>query len=119
MLRDDLLRGLLQISGAGVIAESFPKFVDFVRAGVRGGLDGGQFAHPALPVWNHSFDLRLLEHDFGNPDRVRIAGAAPRQVTRVVREPAEQRRNQPVQFRSSARHAPELLPQRGAKAANI
>jgi hypothetical protein len=66
----------------------------------------------------------LLEHDFGDPDGVRIAGAPPRQVAGIGGEPVEQRWNQPVQIRSSElgvrssfHHATELLPQKIAKAA--
>ena len=96
MLCDDLLRSLLQVPGAGVVAEAFPKLVDLFRTRFCHRLDGWQFTHPAVPVRNHGFDLRLLEHDFRDPDGIRIAGAPPRQVAGILREPAEQRRDQPA-----------------------
>ena len=91
---DDLLRGFLQVSDAGVVAEAFPEFVDFVGARVGEVLDGGQLAHPAFPIGNHGFYLSLLEHDFGNPDGVGIAGAPPREVAGVGGEPVEQPRDE-------------------------
>ena len=86
----DLPRRLLQVAGAGVIAEALPKLVDFVRTRIGGGLDGGQFAHPAFPIRHDRLDLGLLEHDFGDPDGVGIAGAPPRQVAGVLRKPIQQ-----------------------------
>ena len=93
-----LLRGFLQIADAGVIAESFPELVDFGRTGLGDGFNRRQFAHPAFPIWNHRFHLRLLEHDFGNPDGVGIARAPPRQVAGVRGEPIQQKRDQLLQF---------------------
>ncbi len=89
MLRDELLRGALQVADAGVVAEAFPEFVQLGERGLGGGLDGGQFAHPTLPIGDDGFHLRLLEHDFGYPDGVGIAGAAPREVAGVGGEPAK------------------------------
>lgn len=91
---DDLLRGFLQVADTGVIAEAFPEFMDFV--GVRAGeaFDGGQLAHPAFPIRDDGFDLRLLEHDFGNPDGVGITRAPPREVAGVGGEPVEQPRDE-------------------------
>lgn len=83
----------MQVADAGVVAEAFPKFVDFVGTGFREGFDGGQFAHPAFPVRDHGFDLGLLQHDFGNPNGVGIAGAAPGEVAGVAGEPGKEQRD--------------------------
>jgi len=91
LLRHDLLRGLLQIADARVVAEAFPQLVDFFRRRFRGGFNRRQFAQPAVPKGDNRFHLRLLQHDFGNPDRVRIARAPPRQVAGVRGEPVQQR----------------------------
>ena len=90
---------LLQIPGAGVIAQTFPQFVDFVRACICGGFNRRQFSHPAFPIRHDRFDLCLLEHDFGNPDCVRIARAPPRQVAGVFGKPIQQKRDELLQFR--------------------
>ena len=39
---------------------------------------------------NDPIDLRLLEHDFGNENRVRIASTSPRQVSRLLGVPLQQ-----------------------------
>jgi len=90
----DELRGLLQIADARVIAESFPEFVDFGRRRARGSLYGRQFLQPAVPERDDRLHLRLLQHDFGDPDGVGITRAAPRQVARVRGEPVQQGGNQ-------------------------
>lgn len=94
MFRDDLLRGFLHVADAGVIAEAFPKLVDFVGAGIGEAFNGGQLAQPAFPIRNHCFHLCLLQHDFGHPDGVGIAGAPPRKVACVGGEPVKQQRDE-------------------------
>ncbi len=42
-------------------------------------------------IRDHSGDLRLLEHELGNEDGVRVAGAAPGQIAAVAAKPAEKR----------------------------
>ncbi len=90
VLREDLLRGPLQIANARVVAEAFPKFVDFVGMGFGQSFNGGQLAHPAFPIGDDGFDLRLLEHDFRHPDGVGIARAPPREVAGIGGEPRKQ-----------------------------
>lgn len=85
--REDFAGGLLHVADAGVIAEAFPEFVDGGGVGVGEGWDVGQRAHPAFPIGDDSFDLGLLEHDFGNPDGVGIRGASPREVAGLRRKP--------------------------------
>lgn len=41
VVRDNLLRGFLHVADAGVVAEAFPEFVDFVSTRVGKGFDGG------------------------------------------------------------------------------
>src|SRR5436853_400189 len=75
---------------ARIISEALPKFVNLLRAGLREGFDVRQFPHPALPVRQDGFDLRLLEHDFRDPDGIRVARTTPGKVARVFGEPFEQ-----------------------------
>ena len=90
MLADEKLRGLLQIAGACVIAQAFPKFQDAFRGCAGQRPNRRQLTHPAFPIWNHGFHLCLLEHDLGNPDCVRIARATPWKVAGVPGKPGEQ-----------------------------
>ena len=45
---------------------------------------------PCLVLWDHNRDLRLLEHELGDEDGVRITRATPGQVAPVVAVPAMQ-----------------------------
>ncbi len=87
VLGEHLPRGFLKIADSRVVAEAFPKFVEFGGRGFGGGLNCRQLPHPAVPIWDHGLDLRLLEHDLGNPHGVRIARAPPGQVAGVGGEP--------------------------------
>ena len=89
----DPLGRLLQVARPRVVAEAFPKFDHRVLVGSSERCDVRQLLHPPLPVRDHSFDLRLLQHDLRHPDGVRIARPPPRQVTGVPGEPLEQRRH--------------------------
>lgn len=95
----DFLRGLLHVADAGVIAESFPEFVDAFRRSFCERCDRGERLHPTFPIGDHRPDLGLLEHDFRNPDGVRIAGATPREVASAFGEPAEQGETNKVYLR--------------------
>lgn len=94
VFRDNNLGGALQIADTGVVAETFPEFVEFGGRRAGGGLNRRQLAHPTFVKRDHGFDLGLLEHDFGNPDGVGIVGAAPGEVAGVGGEPDEQPRDQ-------------------------
>ena len=84
---DDLLRGGVKISGARVVAETLPhpEHVGLGRGGERWEI--GEAREPAFVKWEDGRDLRLLEHDFGNHDGVRIARPPPREIAPVLREP--------------------------------
>ena len=93
MLLHNGLRGALQIANARVITQSFPEFVDGFGTCAGGRRNIGQFFHPAFPIRDYRFNLRLLQHDLGHPDSIRIARAAPGQIAGGVSKPVEQRRN--------------------------
>ena len=42
-------------------------------------------------IRDHGGDLRLLEHELGNEDRVRIAGPAPGEIAPMTTIPANKR----------------------------
>ena len=94
VLRDDLLRGSLKIADPLVIAESFPELVQFGFGRAGESLDRRECLHPASPVRQDGFDLRLLEHDLGNPDGVGVTRAAPGEIAGVGGKPVQQKRDE-------------------------
>ena len=81
---DHELRGAVQVTGTRVVAEPAPQTQDVVLA--RGGEAGdvGKPGPEALVVRDDGRDLRLLQHDLGQPDRVRVARALPGQVVAAL-----------------------------------
>lgn len=81
----------VEISRAGVVAESFPctKNIVFRDAGQDGKIR--KLVEPFIIIRKHGGDLRLVEHQLGNENRVRIAGAAPREIAAIFAVPAEKR----------------------------
>jgi hypothetical protein len=43
--------------------------------------------HPTFPIRQDGFYLGLLEHDFGDPDGVRVESATPREIAGILVEP--------------------------------
>ena len=66
----DLLGRLVQVAGAGVIAEPGPVVQHLVDGGVGQRQHVGKAGHEALIVGNDRSDLGLLQHDFRDPDPV-------------------------------------------------
>ena len=90
MFLENELCGFLQVANASIISEALPELMNLLRVGVGQCFDVRQFPHPALPVRQDGFDLRLLEHDFRDPDGIRVARTTPGKVARVFGEPFEQ-----------------------------
>ena len=92
----------VQVARARVVAEAGPRREHGVerRAGERD--HRRELLHPALPVRDHGRDPGLLQHDLAHPDRVGIAGPAPRQVALDLGVVLDDRRRD----RSMAGHAP-------------
>src|SRR5690606_39680015 len=57
---------------------------DFVFTGQGQGLDGGQGVHEPIEVAEHGADLRLLQHDLGNPYPVRCDVLLPGKILAPV-----------------------------------
>ena len=100
MSLDDELRGAVEVAGTRVIAEPAPQAQDLVLARRGEAGDVGKAGAEALVVRDDRRNLRLLQHDLGEPDRVRIARALPGQVVAPVAAlPADDhRREAPVHF---------------------
>ena len=87
--RDDPGR-LVQGDGTAVVAEPLPGADDVAarrrgqRFGIRPAIEPRQVAR------DDALDLRLLEHDLGDEDRVRVSRLPPGKLPAVLREPGEQ-----------------------------
>jgi hypothetical protein len=86
----DHARSPLQVSRARVVAETRPQTEQRVGLGAGEALDVGKARQEALVVRDHRVDAGLLEHRLGDPDRVGIARAPPRQIAPVRVVPREQ-----------------------------
>ena len=84
---DDLPRGAMEISRAGVVAETLPhaEHLGFGRGGECGEIREPR--EPAFVKWDDGGDLSLLEHELGNHDGVRIVRAPPREIASVLGKP--------------------------------
>src|SRR5579871_814708 len=90
MVRDDLLSRPMQIPRPAIIAQSFPEPQDLAFLGRGQVRHGGKRLQKSLEVRNDRRHLRLLEHDFADPDRVRIPTATPRKVSAATVEPGKE-----------------------------
>ncbi|ACY19029.1 hypothetical protein Hoch_6561 [Haliangium ochraceum DSM 14365] len=75
-----LLGAAVQIARPRVVAEPRPLRQDVVERRLGQRRDGGKARQPAFEIRDHGRHPGLLQHDLGDPDRVGIAAAAPRQV---------------------------------------
>ena len=103
MLRHDLLRCLLQIARATVIAEARPQPEHFFLRRFCESMPVGESRQKSFVVRNHGSHARLLQHDFRNPDAVRIFRAPPRQIALKLPEPCEQLLAKRDEFAASER----------------
>jgi hypothetical protein len=90
----NLLRRLLQVANAGVVTKPLPEFMNLFWPGFGQRFDGWQRAQPAFPIRDDGLHLRLLEHDFRNPDCIGVPRPAPRQVAGMGTEPRQQFRHE-------------------------
>ena len=81
----------MEISRTSVIAKALPraKHLIFRSACQRGEI--GKRAEPLVIIRDDGGDLRLLEHELGYEDCVRIAGLAPGEIAPVTTIPANKR----------------------------
>ncbi len=86
----DLLRGAMQVARPAVIAQAGPQPQHLLGTRTRQRTESGEAAQETAVVRHDRRYSRLLEHDLGKPDAVRVAGAPPRQVALPAMKPAEQ-----------------------------
>ncbi len=90
MTRDNFLRGTLQVSRAAVIPEAGPAAQHGLGLRARQRLHRGKFFKESLVIRNHRGYARLLQHDFREPDAVRVLRAPPGKVPLSLCKPGEQ-----------------------------
>ena len=83
--------GGVEISRASVIAEALPRAKHLIFRSARQRGEIRKRAEPLVIIRDHGGDLRLLEHELGNEDRVGIAGATPREIAPMPTIPANKR----------------------------
>ena len=99
VIRHDQLGGTLQVAGACVVPQPGPEAQDFIQrcAGERGNVR--EAGKESRVVRQDGGDLRLLQHDLGDPDSIRSRVPLPRQVVPAVfLSPGEQRRRHGVRL---------------------
>jgi len=74
----------MKVACPGVIAESLPGVKNIVFCRARQYREGRESSKPVLIIRQHSYDLRLLQHDFRNEDGVGIAGPPPGKVAAMA-----------------------------------
>ena len=87
---DDGLGGFMQHAGAAVVAEAAPKGEHILLVGFGEGLKGRKALEEGGVALDDHGDAGLLEHDFGDPDRVRIIGVPPGEITLAALIPSEE-----------------------------
>jgi len=83
--------GLVQETGAAVVAQAAPQRQHAVHGSRGQRRDGGKRLQKPAIVLEHGGDAGLLEHDLGDPDTVGIAIVPPGQVAPVRGIPGQQR----------------------------
>jgi hypothetical protein len=86
----------MQVAGTVVVAQAGPQPENFVQTSSRQPFDRRQVLQEAVVVGKNGSDARLLEHDFGDPDAIRVAtcplrrARAPGKITSVHAKPLQQ-----------------------------
>ena len=93
---------LMEVAGAGIVAEALPGLEDAVLAGPGERPHVGKLLQEPLVVGDDRVDAGLLEHDLGHPDPVGVLRPAPGQIPFVCPVPVQK---QAGDFRvGAARH---------------
>ena len=75
----------MQVAGPAVITQAAPHGQYIVKLGIGQISDHRKALQKPRVVPQYSGDLGLLEHDFRQPDTVRVAGVLPRQSAAAMR----------------------------------
>src|SRR5215210_9470009 len=83
-------RSAVEIARARIIAEPLPGVQDVGLGRRRQAFEVGKPPEPLTIIWQDSCDLRLLEHDLGNKNGVRIARLTPWKIATVDAKPFQE-----------------------------
>ena len=86
----DLLRRPPEVSGARVVAETRPRGEDAVLAGAGERREVGKSCDECVVALLDRAHCRLLEHDFGDPDPIRVVRPAPGEAAVFATKPGEE-----------------------------
>ena len=93
------MRGPATCGGRRIITKALPGFHQGIVFCLCQGFDIGEAFKKTPIVGNDGGRPGLLQHDFGNPYAIRVAGLAPGQLSLLSGEPFEQRFDQsPVEI---------------------
>ena len=70
----------MEISRSAVIPQAAPQSHDVIQAGRSQGLNVRKPLQKPIEITHHRDHLGLLQHDFRQPNAVRVLGILPRQV---------------------------------------
>ena len=90
MVLYDPLRRSVQIASAAVIAKARPEAQNFARLSGGKSQQSGKAVEKTAKVGNDGGHGRLLEHDFADPNAIRIARVTPGKIAGIFVEPAQQ-----------------------------
>lgn len=76
--------GLVQVASPGIVAQAFPYFVNRLEFGYGQASGIRELSQKTLIIGDDGFYLGLLQHCFGDPYGVRVAGLSPGKVPLIV-----------------------------------
>jgi len=76
-------------AGAAIVAETAPESQDILLVGFGKGLDRWEALKEGGVAFYDDGDPGLLEHDFGDPDRVRVCRMSPWEVALAALIPVQ------------------------------
>src|SRR6186997_3413930 len=79
----------MQLSSTPVITQSLPMPQHILLGRRRKFFNGWKGLDKTLVVRNDRGDLGLLQHDFADPDQIRIAGSTPGKFARIASKPRQ------------------------------
>ena len=82
----DPLSGIVERQSASVVAHALPSVQNIGRRGLGKRLHSRKAIEPHRHARLHARHLRLLQHDLGEPDDIRVARSAPRKVA-ITQDP--------------------------------
>src|SRR5580704_18791990 len=86
----NLFGGEMQVAGAAVVTEAGPMVEHIVKWRSRQAGYSRKSRQETPVVRNHRGDSRLLQHYFGHPDAIGVAGAPPIEIAFVAAIPGQQ-----------------------------